>query len=221
MSTTTRMTGQERRQAILEAAIRMFAERGFRGVTTRELAQAVGVSEPVLYQHFPSKRELFTAIIEHKIAQTEELKARLEDLCLAARNPREFFYQLAVGSIEWHQSDPTFIRLLIYAQLEGHELAGLFHERLVNDYFRLVVDAVQRMWPPEVSSPLSPELAAYGFLSMIHSHCRDQLFRTLPPSVFGSHEEVRALVDVYVNGLPFGLRPETDEKKTDRQRTEP
>jgi AcrR family transcriptional regulator len=44
-----RLSKDQRRQAIVEAAAALFAERGFRGVTTRELAKAVGVTEPVLY----------------------------------------------------------------------------------------------------------------------------------------------------------------------------
>jgi AcrR family transcriptional regulator len=60
------MTSEERRAAILAAAVRLFAERGFRGTTTRALARAVGVSEPVLYEHFKSKHELYKAIVEAK-----------------------------------------------------------------------------------------------------------------------------------------------------------
>ena len=61
-----RMTSDDRRAAIMETAIKLFSERGFRGTTTRALADALGVSEPVLYEHFKSKRELFEAIIEVK-----------------------------------------------------------------------------------------------------------------------------------------------------------
>ena len=62
----TRMRGEERYAAIVRCAIRLFAEKGFRGATTRELASALGVTEPVLYRHFPTKRDLYNAIIEAK-----------------------------------------------------------------------------------------------------------------------------------------------------------
>jgi AcrR family transcriptional regulator len=48
--------------AILQAARRVFAEKGFDGATTRELAQAAGVSEALMYKHFPSKESLFDAM---------------------------------------------------------------------------------------------------------------------------------------------------------------
>ena len=72
-----RLSGAQRRAAILDAAIELFASRGFRGVTTREIAAAVGVTEPVLYQHFPSKRDLYTAIIESAMGSEVEMRLPL------------------------------------------------------------------------------------------------------------------------------------------------
>ena len=60
------MKSDERRDAIVHSAIHLFAEKGFRGATTRELAAAAGVTEPVLYQHFRTKSDLYSAIIEAK-----------------------------------------------------------------------------------------------------------------------------------------------------------
>ena len=53
-----RLTSEERRASIVEAACKLFADKGFRGTTTRELAAAVGVSEPILYEHFKTTRDL-------------------------------------------------------------------------------------------------------------------------------------------------------------------
>src|SRR5579859_3754991 len=57
-----RLTCDERCHAILAAAKAVFAERGFDGATTRELARAAGVSEALLYKHFPSKESLCAAM---------------------------------------------------------------------------------------------------------------------------------------------------------------
>ena len=56
------MKCDERREAILCAARRVFAEKGFDGTTTRELAKAAGVSEALLYKHYPSKESLYAAM---------------------------------------------------------------------------------------------------------------------------------------------------------------
>ena len=58
------MTAEARREAIVEAVRDVFAEKGFDGTTTRELAKAAGVSEALLYKHFPSKEVLYAAMLE-------------------------------------------------------------------------------------------------------------------------------------------------------------
>lgn len=62
-ASATRMKADDRRQQLLEAAIHCFAEYGYKGATTAILAKAARVSEPVLYQHFSSKQELFAMLI--------------------------------------------------------------------------------------------------------------------------------------------------------------
>src|SRR5215207_2645801 len=61
-----RMCADERRLQIAEVAMRLFSERGFRGTTTKEIAQAAGVSEAIIFRHFATKEELYTAIIDYK-----------------------------------------------------------------------------------------------------------------------------------------------------------
>jgi len=62
MARTRRLSSDERRESILQAARGVFAENGFRGTTTRALAEAAGVSEALLFQHFPTKEALYAAM---------------------------------------------------------------------------------------------------------------------------------------------------------------
>ena len=64
MKTTAKLSGEERRAAIIKAVRRTFAEKGFDGTTTRELADAAGVSEALLFKHFPHKEALYAAMQE-------------------------------------------------------------------------------------------------------------------------------------------------------------
>jgi AcrR family transcriptional regulator len=61
----TRLPAAERRLALVETAVRVFAEGSYRGTTTAEIARAAGVSEPILYRHFASKRDLYLAALDH------------------------------------------------------------------------------------------------------------------------------------------------------------
>ncbi|MDE2180434.1 MAG: helix-turn-helix transcriptional regulator, partial [candidate division NC10 bacterium] len=69
-----RLSAEERRQQIVDAAVDLFSRKGFRGTRTREIAEAAGISEAMIYRHFATKRELYSAIIEAK-SVTEELLA--------------------------------------------------------------------------------------------------------------------------------------------------
>jgi AcrR family transcriptional regulator len=60
----TRLPAAERREAILDAALRAFSSGSYTGTTTAEIAREVGVSEPVIYRHFPSKRDLWFACVD-------------------------------------------------------------------------------------------------------------------------------------------------------------
>lgn len=64
MGNAARLSADERKQAIVDAVRDVFAEKGFDGTTTRELAKAAGVSEALLYKHFPSKESLYTAMLD-------------------------------------------------------------------------------------------------------------------------------------------------------------
>ena len=67
------MAAEERRQCVLGAAGRVFSKSSYRGATTAEIARECGVTEPVLYRHFPSKRDLYLACLDVAWAKVREL----------------------------------------------------------------------------------------------------------------------------------------------------
>lgn len=71
-----RLPPAARREAILRAALPLFAQRGWLGTGTRELAAAAGVTEPILYRHFPDKEALFLAVLKGAGAALEEVLTR-------------------------------------------------------------------------------------------------------------------------------------------------
>lgn len=68
-----RLTAAARRELIVEAAADLFAERGYRGASIEEIARASGVTAPVLYEHFASKRELYRELLERHFAELREV----------------------------------------------------------------------------------------------------------------------------------------------------
>jgi AcrR family transcriptional regulator len=84
-----RLTKDERRMRILEAASQVFADRGYEGASIEEIAEAAGITRPVIYDHFASKRDLHISLLElhmeellefmgDRVASQETSEARLE-----------------------------------------------------------------------------------------------------------------------------------------------
>ena len=65
-----RLKAPQRREQLMEVATRLFADRGYDSTTTAAIADAAGVTEPILYRHFKSKQDLFIAIVRRMSEQT-------------------------------------------------------------------------------------------------------------------------------------------------------
>ena len=65
----SRLAAPERRRALIDTALQVFSEGSYRGTTTAEIARESGVTEPVLYRHFASKRDLYLACLEEAWAR--------------------------------------------------------------------------------------------------------------------------------------------------------
>jgi TetR/AcrR family transcriptional regulator len=79
--TKQRLSAEARRAAVLETACRVFSRSSYRGATTAEIAREAGISEPILYRHFGSKRDLYLACLEEAWAtfRVEAVTAMAED----------------------------------------------------------------------------------------------------------------------------------------------
>ena len=87
-TTAKRLPREARRQAVLDTACRVFSRSSYRGATTAEIAREAGISEPILYRHFGSKRDLYLACLEQAWAGfragAEAAIAEDPDRCLGA-----------------------------------------------------------------------------------------------------------------------------------------
>jgi AcrR family transcriptional regulator len=125
----TRLDSDERRKAIVRAAVPLFARKGFAGTTTRELAEAGGISEALLFRHFPSKQLLYQEILQLGCEGDPALEqlARLEPstktlVCMVRFMVRHFV--LADSEPEWDSR----LRLELHSYLEDGEYARLLFE---------------------------------------------------------------------------------------------
>jgi len=194
------MTGAERKESIIKTAIRLFAEKGFQATTTRELAAAVGVTEPVLYQHFATKGDLYAGIIETICGQEKKEDARLE-AASAAEDDEAFFSRLGELILEWYDNEPEVARLLLFSALEKHELKDRFFEREVSVLYERLTEYIERRQRKGIFRKMDSYLAARAFAGgFIH--------QGMAQTVYGLNdfkrtraEVVKGIVDVFLNGM--------------------
>ncbi|MCJ8331814.1 MAG: TetR/AcrR family transcriptional regulator [Lentisphaeria bacterium] len=131
-----RISGDERKIQILRSALPLFAKKGLSGTTTRELAEATGVSEALIYKHFPSKEKLFDSIeayclstSEANIGIVESLEANTESLVRCIYLP--MYTVLKNDMVQNDMDDKDFHRLVVHSLLSDGEFA---HHFLKNTY---------------------------------------------------------------------------------------
>lgn len=107
------MVLSERKQQILESCKAAFAEKGFYGSSTKELANAAKISESLLYKHFPTKEILFRATLEEAISPY--MKVRGTARCAPTKGQTNFLRNIAQSVL---RPDEQTFRLLIFAYLE-------------------------------------------------------------------------------------------------------
>jgi AcrR family transcriptional regulator len=136
--TAPRMAASERRRHLVETAIRLFTEGSYRGTTTAEIARAAGISEPILYRHFASKRDLYLAALEHVWAKTRDTWQRAldetPDACAAVeaigkghvsvRSPKLQLAELWVQALSEASEDPELKRHLRRHMREVHDFVA-------------------------------------------------------------------------------------------------
>jgi AcrR family transcriptional regulator len=215
-----RMKSGERRADIVRSAIHVFAEKGFRGTTTRELAAAAGVTEPVLYQHFHTKSDLYCAIIEAKAGEVSTSAAALAGLA-ASGDDRAFFGAIGEAILRRYQEDPELGRLLLFGSLERHEMADLFFERLYANFYKMVTGYIRRRMRQGAFRKVNADVAARGLIGMLSYHGLVTLLFPKQFSISKPRQTADQMVSVFLDGIAEkGYRPEEPKPPAPRAESE-
>ncbi|HJQ73813.1 MAG TPA: TetR/AcrR family transcriptional regulator [Gaiellaceae bacterium] len=160
-ATASRMAAADRRRHLVETAIRLFTEGSYHGTTTAEIARAAGVSEPILYRHFASKRDLYLAALEDVWAKTRELWERKldesTDACAAVeaigkghvsvRSPKLQLAELWVQALSEASEDPELKKHLRRHMREVHDfVADLVRRGQIEGAIAAERDADSEAW---------------------------------------------------------------------------
>lgn len=201
---SARMAGEERRLQILAVAVRLFSQKGFRGTTTKEIAQAAGVSEAMVFRHFATKEELYAAILDHKACSGDRFEP--EDMAadgIERKDDRAVFESLALGALNHHERDPEFQRLLLHSALEKHELAQMFFDKFVRRVYEFLGGYIRERQREGALIEMDPAIVVRSFVGMVmHHSLNNNLWDPSRRLVNISNESAaKNFTDILLNGI--------------------
>src|SRR5687768_13437040 len=209
-----RMPAEDRRRQLVRVAVRLFSERGFRGTTTKEIAQAAGVSEAIIFRHFATKDELYSAIIDHKSCEgaatdlsctvAEMIKGGVAE-AVSSKDDGAVFEGLALGMMEHHQQDPDFLRILMYSALEGHQLTQMFWDRNVRVMYEFLGSYIRERQREGALRSVDPLVVVRAFTGSIIHHSLNNILWDKDPARrilnIPNAEAARAFTDILLRGI--------------------
>ena len=205
-STTTphRLPASDRRRQLVETALDIFSRKGFGGTTTKEIAAAAGVNEAIIFRHFPTKQDLYNAVLDYHHETAEIAECLAEFKLFMDRNDDEGLFRSIVERIlQAYRKDLRVHRVLLFAALEGHE-TGLAHARALKiPVFELLSQYITRRQSEGAIRPYNPGAVIAAVAGMAtHYATMTQMFGY---SVNTTESEIAG---DFVGILMHGIRPE-------------
>lgn len=184
------------RQRILDAAIKLYGEHGFSGVTLKQIAEQAGVSTPLVLHHFESKAGLRTACDQEAAAKVYDSKV------MAVEMGEQFSFETMLRQSDQNRS---LLHYLTHALLAGGEEVDALMDQLVEDAVAYTAEAVEQglVKPAIDEHRRAALLLLHGFGSMMLHRQMQRLLGagplTNPPEEWGPY--LTTLFDVYTNGV--------------------
>ena len=195
-----RMKADERRREIIRAAMNVFARNGFDGSTTREIAENAGISEAMIYSHFRNKEDLYNAIIDEKLQESEPLYYPLD--AVRNRDDQRVFATIVSNYLHHHCEDSTFLRLLLFSGLEGHELASMFVAGPVRKFFEFLADYIRKRIEEGAFKPVNAEISSRCLLGMVYYFVLlREILGDEALNPVGPTEAIETIVTIFCQGM--------------------
>ena len=202
-----RLAARDRRERLIEAATRLFSVQGFDGTTTREIAEAAGVSEAIIFRHFAKKEDLYWAVISERI-RVAGRKEKIQHYLTSGGNAAEVFAGIAETLLKRNPEDVILSRLLLFSALRNDDLAERFFRTYLAEAFDSLADYIRDGIEDGEFRDVDPAVAARSFLGTIAYH-------NLVQEVFGGnrHQQFdprilgRQITDAWLNGISVSNKP--------------
>jgi AcrR family transcriptional regulator len=160
-----RLPAAKRREQLLDTAAKLFAQLGYAGATTSHIAREAGVTEPIIYRHFESKRDLFIALIERTGDDTIRL---WEHELRSAPDPAERLKRLIRANPMVSNKGRGVYRVIIQAmtQVEDPAILGALSAHIGKLHGFLMEEVARAQETGQVSKRFSPDVTAWALIHL-------------------------------------------------------
>jgi AcrR family transcriptional regulator len=188
---------EETRQRIIQAAARLFAQKGHRGATTREIAAAAGVNEVTLFRHFGNKKNLFMAVMSQE-SPLQSVKVALEKQLTG-----DYRQDLLTLGNQFLATMLVRRKQILMSLCAAEQLPDM--REIVNQVpaqLRQILGAyLQRQAACGTTREMNPQMAAQAFFGMLFAFAISQgLLEGTPDAQIPAEEVVAQFVDIFVRG---------------------
>lgn len=196
-----RLAAPDRRKKLQNAALDLFAQQGFRGTTTREIARRAGVSEALLFRHFPSKQELYWSVLEDQ-CHVRGGRATLDQMLRSGGDDVQVFSAIAEDILTRNFADSRLYRLLLFSALEDHELSHRFFSTYISECYEAVAAHIRERIRAGHFRRSDPLLSARLFIGMaLHYFLVEELFKGSRQRAVNIKKVSRAAAEVWLKGM--------------------
>lgn len=208
MANTTRSKGEQTKRRILEAAAKLFAERGFHETPTQEIARQAGITQQTLFRHFkgPAKNRILRMIFREGWGYFLQLA---KDAVAKTVDPLECFREVLRGTIQYLIQNPSILKVMLVEERQNNDD---LREFLITDEMKKFIDllaGIYRRGQMEgvLDESYDPKLALYSGIGMVETLMDLQGSPSEYLGIPCTPQDVETILHVYIAGLtlPRGI----------------
>ena len=204
-----RLSAEQRRDLIVRKAIELFAQQGFRATRVKDIADCVGTSDALVFQHFPTKRDLYSAMLDDLCARRHFTEVEQLLYYAPEYDLEDVLTRLSAWVLEQTDAEPAWLRLILYAALEQDDSVS----DLAEEHFQRIIDyvayeitegqAAGRFRSGEAKAYARSFFSGLLGLGLMRTVVRDADFR---------HDDARAAAATHVTLFLRGLEKNREKK---------
>ena len=169
------------------------------------------MNEAIIFRHFAGKEQLYTAILDYRrnSLNADQWASEFQSL-MVQNNDEAVFRHLTAKIIQVAHDDPKFERVMLYAALEGHELAAMHHKQFAIPFIGMLKDYIVRRQREGMLTQLLPEAVIFAIAGMAQQYATHVFMCDYKDAGFSTSEAIDFFTRILMNGICAKKTPRSE-----------